>query len=68
MDLSERIETKRREKGLTKAELARRSGLSLAQIRRLTKKPGKLGTTLDTCKRLAESLGEDPVWLAGWKE
>lgn len=56
-ELGNRLESLRQEQGLSRFELARRAGLSSAQVRRLelaTRRP-----SADSLRRIAEALGTD---------
>lgn len=63
VNLSDRLETARRRKLLTQAELAQRAGVSLITITRIENQKGAGNPRPDTVRRLAKALEVDPAWL-----
>jgi transcriptional regulator with XRE-family HTH domain len=66
LTLSDRLQWVRKRHGLTQRELAKRSGVGLATIRRIEQQ-AEPKPQLDTVKRLATVLHVREAWLA-WNE
>lgn len=61
--LGDRLETTRRKRVLTQADLARKAGVSQITVTRLESPNSEANPRVDTVRRLAEALDVDPSWL-----
>ena len=61
--LGERLETMRRRRVLTQADLARMAGISLITVTRLENATEDGNPRPETIRRLAKALDVEPAWL-----